>query len=186
MAWAVAGALGSVRVHHDVAELSRRALGAAVDLAVQQQPTADAGAERDQHGVVDPAGGAGTMLGEDGHVRVVVHPDGQPEALAHQVAKRQAVERQVVRDHYGAGAGPHQRGDPEAHDGRVGRHRARLLDGVQEGVEQLSLIEPEDPPVHPMMHRQRLVHDAAEQLGATSVDTDDAPRRHARTLYTTW
>jgi hypothetical protein len=32
---------------------------------------------------------------------------------------------------------------------------------------------------------ESLVNDAAEQLGAPGVDTDDAPRRHAGTVYTT-
>jgi hypothetical protein len=35
-----------------------------------------------------------------------------------------------------------------------------------------------------MVDQQPLVHDPSEQLGASRVDTDHAPWRHARTVYT--
>ena len=47
--------------------------------------------EQDHHGVVAPGRRALPVLGEQRHVRVVVHVDGQPEPLAHQVAERDAL-----------------------------------------------------------------------------------------------
>ena len=112
---------------------------AAVDLAAEQQPAADAGAEREHHRVPRPARGAAAVLGEHRHVRVVVHEHGQAKPLAHQVAERHAVERQVVRHHHRAACRAHQRGDAEADDLRVRSGGAGLLDGVDEDVEQLLL-----------------------------------------------
>ena len=37
--------------------------------------------------------------------------------------------------------------------------------------------------MHPVVHHEPLVHDAAEQLRATRVDADYTPRRHGRTIY---
>ena len=37
--------------------------------------------------------------------------------------------------------------------------------------------------VHPVMHDEVVVHDAAEQLRASRIDADYSPRRHGRTIY---
>ena len=51
-AGAVARAVRAVVVDHQVAQLAREAVRAAVDLAVEHEPAADARAERDHHGVM--------------------------------------------------------------------------------------------------------------------------------------
>ena len=134
-----------------------------------------------------PARRARTVLGEDGHVRVVVHNTGRPS-------------RSLIRSRNGKPSsgrwfetitepvpGRTSAGMPKPDRRRVRGHRAGLFHGLHEGVEQLRLVEPERSAGAPDDAPTSVSSTTpAEQLGAAGVDTDDAPRRHARTLYTTW
>ena len=91
-----------------------RADRAAVELVAQDQPAADAGADGQHHRLAGPARRAGAVLGQRGQVGVVVDEHRQAEALGHHVREPDVPEREVDRDHRGAGALVDQRRDPEA------------------------------------------------------------------------
>ena len=173
-------ALRPVQVDDHVTDLGRKPACASVDATVEQQSTPDARAQGDKHGVREIARSAKASLGEQRSVRVVVHYHRQAEALAHQVAKAHVRQRQMGRPARHPGLPLHQRGDPEAHRDHVRRRSAHLLDRLDEDVERLRPIRPAPGPVHPVMHHQTLVDDAAQQLRPTRVDTDHACRRHGR------
>ena len=72
---------------------------AAVELAAEDQPAADAGADREQDGLVATAGGAGAVLGDCRTVRVVVDEHRKIEPLGHYVGEHDVLEREVDGDH---------------------------------------------------------------------------------------
>ena len=69
---AVALARGPVHVDHDVTELPGRADAAAIELAPEDQPTADPGPDRQQHDLAGAPRGARPMLRQRRHVAVVI------------------------------------------------------------------------------------------------------------------
>src|SRR5688500_5239697 len=77
---------GAAVLEHHVAELRAGAGCAAERLAAEDEPSADAGAEREHDHVARPSPGADLPLGDRGGVAVVVDGDGQPEPLFHQPA----------------------------------------------------------------------------------------------------
>ena len=87
-------AVRTVQVEHDVPELGGESVGAAVEAAVEQQPAADPGTEREHQRVPGAHGSAAAVLGEQGHIYVIVdvHLEA-PQALAHQIAERHPRER---------------------------------------------------------------------------------------------
>ena len=84
--------------------------------------------------------------------------------------------------HRDARLGVDERGQPEAHGIDVGGGRAHLLDRIHDDVERLLAVRSAPLPTHPVVHHELLVDHPAEQLGATGIDPDHAPRRHRRTL----
>ena len=75
-----------------VPDLGREAVRAAVDASVRDDPAADAGSQRHDERVVDPARRAMTELTPCGRVRVVVDEDGNVENVAELVAQRRVDE----------------------------------------------------------------------------------------------
>ena len=63
------------------------------------------------------------------------------------------------------------------------QERNAILERAREDVERLRAVRSPPRPAHPVVHHETLVHDPAEQLGATRIDPDDPPRRHGRTIY---
>ena len=90
VARAAGPARGPVRFDDHVAELARRALRAAEELAADQDRAADAGAERQHHRDALAARGAVPVLGEQREVRVVVDEGRQPDALRHDLGEGHA------------------------------------------------------------------------------------------------
>ena len=123
------------------------------------------------------------VLGEDRRVGVVVDEDRQAEPLAHQVAERHVVDRQVVRPDRDPALVVDQRRDAEADRGHVGSGRADLLDGRDEDLQRLGAVGSPPGAVDPVVDHELLVDDPSEQLGAPRVDPDDASWRHGRTIY---
>ena len=82
---------------HHVPELRSRADRAADDTSLDQQPTANAGAQRQQHCVRRAMGGAPAPLGEHRRVAVVVDEHWQSQTLRHEVADRDVFDREVIR-----------------------------------------------------------------------------------------
>ena len=78
-----------------MAELAGGAERAAVELAVQDEPAADPGAERQHDHVPRPPPRAQTVLGDRGGVRVVLERDREPERSREPVAEVDAGERDV-------------------------------------------------------------------------------------------
>ena len=111
---------------------------AAVELAAQDQPAADAGADREHHGLAATARRAGAMLGQRREVGVVVDEHRQAEPLGHHVGEHDVLEREVHGDHRGAGPLIDQAGDAEADRGDLPAGAgARLLDRVDDDVEEV-------------------------------------------------
>ncbi len=65
-----------------VADLARRTMGAAVELATEHESHPDAGADRDEREAVDVAAVAVRALGERGDVDVVLDHDGDSERFS--------------------------------------------------------------------------------------------------------
>ena len=109
---ATAGALGAVRVDHDVADLAGRRAVAVQQGALEHQPGAHTGADPDQH---QPAvtGVAEGVLAEHGGVGVVRHEDRDVERRPQPLGQRRAVPAEVGRVHDHAG-GVHDAGCADA------------------------------------------------------------------------
>ena len=177
---AIARAVGAVQRQHRVPELGAQPGCAPVHLAVQPQSAADPGAERHQHRVACPGGGATASLGQHRRVAVVVNHHRQPEPLAHHLAERHPVQRQVVRPARHAGVPVHERGDPESDRLDVRSGRADLLDRLREDVECLLPVRSTPGAVNPVVDHHLVVDHASEELRAPRVDPDDPPRWHGR------
>ena len=120
-----------VVLDHDVPELGCGAERAAVGTSVEDQPTTDAGAERQHDHVARPAPGAGLPLADGSGVRVVVDSAGQTEALAEQCAQRHLGQRDVHRGDRGPGCLVDRRGHAEAD--RVDAVASEALDRIADG-----------------------------------------------------
>ena len=92
---AVALAGVSVDLDDQVAKLGTGAGRATVDLAVQPDAPADAGADREQQGVTGSARGTVERLGEHREVSVVVDRDRQMHAFGDHFADRQILQVEV-------------------------------------------------------------------------------------------
>src|SRR6185312_7024360 len=138
----VALARRAVLVDHHVAELSGCTDPTAVQLAPQDQPAADPGADRHDHRLVGPTRGAGTMLGERRHVGVVVDEYGQSEPLGHDVPEGNVGQWEIDCNHATAATLIHQARDPEAHRRDLAAGRSpRFLDRLDGDIEDRGLIE---------------------------------------------
>src|SRR5207237_5800373 len=82
---------------HDVAELDAGAHRTAVWAAAEDQPTAEAGADREHGEVARAPSRPDPPLRDRRGVRVVVDPAGDLPALGHAVAEREVGERDVGR-----------------------------------------------------------------------------------------
>ncbi len=122
--------------------------------------------------------GAGAALGQHGGIAVVVHHHRQSQALAHEVAEADVLEREMVAPARHARVPLDERGYSEAHGLDLRGRRTHLLDGVQEDVERLLPVGSAPEAMDPVMHHERIVHDAAEQLRAARIDPDHPPWWH--------
>ena len=169
----------AVHLDHDVAEVGGRADRAAVHGAVEEQPAADARADG-QHDDVPRAGGRpGPGLGEHRRVAVVVDEHRDPEALGHDIGEGHVHERKVVGDRRDPAPAIDQAGDPEAD--RVDRPTggaADLVDGRDDGVEQLAGLQAPDPAVRAVADVEPLVERARQELRPAEVHPDDAHVGH--------
>ena len=78
-----------------VAELGALAVAATKRRAAGDDTAADARPEREHHEIVDAASRAGAPLADRRRVRVVFQANRQTESLAHVIAERRVLERQV-------------------------------------------------------------------------------------------
>src|SRR5690348_2421412 len=76
-----AGALWTGRVDHLMSNLRMRAVNAAVELAVENDPTADAGADRDIDQASAVTARAPSCFGQGGRVAIVLKSRTQPESI---------------------------------------------------------------------------------------------------------
>jgi hypothetical protein len=97
MASAGADAGSAAVVEDDVTQLGARADPSAVRPAVEDQPAADAGPERQQDEVGRSAARSELPLGDRSGVAVVVDPDRKPEPFGHPVAEIDVGERNMDR-----------------------------------------------------------------------------------------
>ena len=117
---------------------------AAVDAAVDDDPAADPGADRDHHERLrDQVEVVVVGLGQRGDGGVVVDEHRHVQALAQQLAQRHAAQRDVHRRAGGAGLEVDDRRDPEADGLRVARGLDHLDELVHQrvGARQLGLLE---------------------------------------------
>src|SRR5262249_35992622 len=89
----VVGEAGGDEIH-----LPRRAVAAAMDLAVEHDAGTEARTDREEDEVVDPARDTEPMLAERREVDVVVERDRQLEAFRELVAQRPSLEAREVRE----------------------------------------------------------------------------------------
>ena len=127
---AVVGAVAltrrAVQVDHHVAELGAGADRAAVELAAEDQPAADPGADRQHDRLAAAARRPGAVLGERRQVGVVVDEHRQAEPLGHHVGEHDVLERQVDGDHRVPATLIDQRGDSEADRATSPPRRSRV------------------------------------------------------------
>jgi hypothetical protein len=97
-----------------VPELTRRAERAPIDLAADDHPAPDPGADRQHERVLSAHGGPEAVLGEGRAVGVVVDEHRQVEFRRHQVADRHVDERQVDRGDRDPALAVDSRGDADA------------------------------------------------------------------------
>ena len=136
-------------------ELSAGANPAAVQLAAEDQPAADAGPDRHDDDLAGADGGAGAMLGERCQIRVVVDEHRDPEPLGHHVSERDVIELEVDRDDRFAGPAIDQGRDAEADRGDLPAGAvAQLVDGVLYGGEKRDLVETDNGPLYAMVNPQ--------------------------------
>ena len=106
----------------DEVDLAGGAVAAAVELAPEHEPGAEAGADREEHEVVDPARDPAPVLADGGEVDVVLDVTGSPSRVASVVAEVAALEARDVRR------------EPEL----AGRRRRRRRDADDRAVDQLA------------------------------------------------
>ena len=99
-------ALFPVHINHKVAQLSRCAVAAGQQLAVQHYAAADTGAQRDHDHAAAPFACTRAVLAPGGNVGVVIHIDGQAGALVDHLAQRDVVKFQIVGIQHGAAPPP--------------------------------------------------------------------------------
>src|SRR5205823_1196881 len=96
-----------------VTELGCSADCTAVDLAAEDQPTANPGPDRHHDRFADSAGGAGPVLGDGRQIAVVIDEYGQIQALGHNVRERNVGQGEVDGDDRDPAALIDLGGDPE-------------------------------------------------------------------------
>ena len=160
---------------------------AAMHLPADEQPAADARAQREQQRVARPARRAVTVLGQQRDVRVVVGPHRQAEALGHHVAKRHAAQRQVHRAVDDAGRRIDERGNAEAdpRDGELGCVE-HLADRSDDRLEDLRLVGATGAPLGAMVDVQVLIDHSRQELGAAQVDADHTAGGHGAATIHRW
>ena len=125
---AVALARRAVDVDHGVAELGTGAVGAAVDLAVDDQPAADSGADGEHHRVAVPCAAPKRCSASTATLASLSMQTGQPEALGEEVADRHVGDRQVDGGDRDPPLAIDRAGDAEPDGGRLGPRLERLGD----------------------------------------------------------
>jgi hypothetical protein len=170
---AAARARRPVRVDHHVARLAAESVRPAHQLAFDDGARPDAGAERDQHRIPDPPGGAGHVLAPGGAGGVVVDPDREAQAGLQLVAHPHAEQAGQVGSDPQDPAPVDQTGDADA-------DRADLLVLAQRAHDVRDGVEHRHGPVgsrYPRLvdHRRGVVgvERDTQHLRATGVDAGD-------------
>src|SRR5207244_12468835 len=83
-----AGAAAPARLEDEVADLRGEPVRTVDEPAAGDDPAADPRPDRHEQHVRRTAAGAESVLAPRGHVRVVVHQDGEPNALGDPIAQR--------------------------------------------------------------------------------------------------
>ena len=181
---AVALARAAVHLDDHVAHLGAAHDPAAVDLAAQQQPAADPGAEREQRDVGRALRDPDPRLADHVAVRVVVDHDGHPEPLGHHGPERDVLERHVdgLHRHPRPRVERARDAEPDRLDRRADR-RADLVDRIGDHLHEFVLREAVNRTVGTVDHRQVIADRARQQLRAAKVDADDVSLGHAGGHY---
>ena len=121
-------AAAAVGVDRGVADLAGHVGGAVVELAVEDEPAADPGADGDADRVPRAPRRAHPPLAEDRAVGVVVELGGKPEPVANDLPQRQVDPAEVGREQHDAALGVERarRADADAEDLRAGQLPAGL------------------------------------------------------------
>src|SRR3954447_5478591 len=166
-----------------VAELPRDAEPAALDLPVDEEATADAGAQRHHHDVGLAARGAVLPLGPGGRVGVVVDVDRHRHALLQRLLQRLVTPRPVRGETQPGPGGGHEAGSADPHGGHLGGadQGQQLLDDVDDGVlhHRGALGAVRSVATRPVPDTAVRLHQPAGHLGAADVDADGQGSAHA-------
>ncbi len=160
-----------VEVDGHVAELAGAPCETAVKLSVQDQPTADAGAERQHQHVVAPAPRPEHVLGHGSGVRVVLDRHRQPDPFGDPVAQVDPFERDVHRGLRTARALVDQRRESQSDADHVVAHE--LLDGDLDLGQHRVLVRGVGGPDLPFDDYALTVDQPGEELRPAEVHPDD-------------
>ena len=169
-----AAARPAVLDHLDVPDLGADPEAAAVELPVDDDPAADAGADRHAHDEPLVATGAEPRLAPGGGVGVVLDDDGQADPLLDLLAQRPVPPAEQVRREVDLRTGPRRRS--RRCRCRPPRPRARRAASRSPTAmrRRWSASASCGRGVHPVLREDRalLVDHAAGDLGAADVDAD--------------
>ena len=158
-----AGAVLALQYQQGMAQLRAHGAHTGIDLAVDDDTAAHAGAQRDEHHVLIPHSRARHDLCQRRAVGVVAETDGDPEMLMEHLADRYVEPSQIISPHHHAGLAVAGAGGADADAGAIGGHQARLLQRHLHGAAHV---------------RQHLLHRAERARGNTGLRDDPVPVVH--------
>ena len=126
-----AGTLTAFALHGHVSQLRTHTVGAGIDLMVDDDAAADAGAQGQEHGVCNPGGNARNGFRKARNGRIVVDKDGLIDDLLHDLAQGHHVPAQVGAENNHAGLGVGQTGNAHTDGLDVVHGVACILDNLQ-------------------------------------------------------
>ena len=175
-----AGAVGAVVVHHQVAELARVAVGAAIDLPTEHQPAADAGPHRDEHGVlaVPRPRPRGARPAPPRCRRCPPPPAGPSRSAISSRSGTSSSGRWF--DQRETPVGPvHQRRHADPDRAHLAGLRADVLDRPRDHLQRGLAVLAGPGVAHPRTELQAVAEAGPQQLRAAGVEPDD----HAGTVF---
>ena len=172
-----AGAGETLIVDAGMPHLAGHTVAAVENLAVVDDPGADAGAQGDGNEAFAALPGSGVVFRQGGAVGVIFYIQMQSQPPLEQLPQRNVPQRQVAGIHDGAGADVHHAGDARPHRGDILHRNAalgcQLLRQGHQGVRQNVRVR-YLPDLHAFHGQQPsvFIRQPGLQVGAADVDAD--------------
>ena len=155
-----AGAVLALQYQQGMAQLRAHGAHTGIDLAVDDDTAAHAGAQRDEHHVLIPHSGTRHDLRQRRAVGVVAEADGDPEMLMEHLTDRHVEPPQIISPHHHASLTVAGAGGADTDAGAIGGHKSRLVQRHLHGAAHV---------------RQHLLHRAERARGNTGLRDDPVP-----------